>query len=217
MFKKLVKRYRSKGNWARSEGGLFKREYRSYDEYVAHQKTKLEKINNLEKKRLTLKEALQDRLARIPEVRRGTNALCLGARLGGECEAFIDRGVFALGIDLNPGPSNRYVVTGDFHALQYSDSSTDAVYTNSLDHVFDLERVLAEVVRVLKPGGIFIAEIVLGSEDDGGRPPGAFEASWWKSTDALVQKIELSGLKARDRVAFTKPWNGIQAVFQKPA
>ena len=56
---------------------------------------------------------------------------------------FIDHGAFAVGIDLNPGRDNRWVVIGDFHALQYADASVDVVYTNSFDHVFELERVLA--------------------------------------------------------------------------
>ena len=46
--------------------------------------------------------------------------LCLAARIGTEVKAFLDLGCFAIGIDLNPGTDNRYVVHGDFHDLQFA-------------------------------------------------------------------------------------------------
>jgi len=82
---------------------------------------------------------------------------------------FIDHGVFAVRIDLNPGRDNRRMVVGDFHALQYADASVDVVYTNSLDHAFELERVLAEVRRVLKPEGTCLVEVGLGTEEGASR------------------------------------------------
>ena len=37
-----------------------------------------------------------------------------------EVRAFLDHGAFAVGIDLNPGRDNRYVMVGDFHQLQFA-------------------------------------------------------------------------------------------------
>src|SRR5690606_32891810 len=100
---------------------------------------------------------------------------------------FIDRGAFAVGIDLNPGRENRWVVVGDFHALQFADASVDVVYTNSLDHAFDLSPVLAEVRRVLKDDGDFVVEMGLGVEEGG--QPGFYEALSWRRADELVARI----------------------------
>ena len=92
-----------------------------------------------------------------------------GARLGTEVRALHRLGHFAVGIDLEPGPDNHYVLPGDFHHIVFPDGSIDAIYTNALDHVFDLERVLGEVARLLRPGGLFIADIELGYEEASSR------------------------------------------------
>jgi SAM-dependent methyltransferase len=216
MLKKLLKPFRSKGKWGRTEEGMLVRHYRTYEEYVSHQKAKLVKISNLDTKWAVLKRALGARIAAVPELGTGTTVLCLGARLGAEVEFFIERGAFAIGIDLNPGPANRYVVSGDFHALQYADASVDIVYTNSLDHVFDLKKVLSEVKRVLKPDGVFIADIVAGIDDEGGRTPGAFGATWWTKADDVIGQLTKLNFRLRSRAPFTEPWNGVQAVLQRP-
>ena len=44
-------------------------------------------------------------------------------------------------------------------ALFLANGSIDFVYSNSLDHAFELARVLSEIARVLKTGGAFIAEV----------------------------------------------------------
>jgi SAM-dependent methyltransferase len=142
--------------------------------------------------------------------------LCLAARLGTEVRAFIDQGAFAVGVDLNPGKENHWVVVGDFHRLQYADASVDVVYTNSLDHVYDIERVLAEVRRVLKPGGAFLLEVSLGSEEGGGAG-GFYEALEWPRADELIERIVSTGLTVRHRVPFELPWKGVQVVLEKPA
>ena len=64
-------------------------------------------------------------------------------------------GAFVVGVDLNPGPNNPYVLVGDFHHLQFATRSVDVVYTNVIGHVWDLIALGAEVCRVLKPSGEF--------------------------------------------------------------
>lgn len=214
--KKLKRLFVAKPSWV-GEDGLQTRQYANYEGYLEHQKSKLTSINNISKKSQVLKSILKERLPQIPEVHPGVSALCLAARSGAECEAFIDLGVFAVGIDLNPGSANRHVLPGDFHAIQFASSSVDIVYTNSLDHSFDLSRVIGEVVRVLKPQGIFIAEIVLGADDEGGRAPGDFEAAWWTKADEVIQRVAGAGLVPRTKIPFTVPWQGVQAVFAKIA
>jgi len=196
------------------QGSISRRQYKSYDDYLHHQRAKLSKIHNLDQKREVLRASLRERLAEIPEIVRGTSVLCLGARRGAECEAFIERGAYAIGVDLNPGVENRYVVVGDFHNLQFADHSVDCVYTNSLDHVYELDRVLGEIKRVLKPGGLFIAEIVRGSRDLNGRNPGKYASCWWESSEGLIDLIGQRGFDPGSKMDFSHPWSGIHIVFR---
>ncbi|HEY5635864.1 MAG TPA: hypothetical protein VIS77_03100 [Burkholderiales bacterium] len=75
--------------------------------------------------------------------------------------------------------------------------------------------MLAEVRRVLKPGGRFIAEIALGSLDEGGRGPGEYESTWWKRARDVTDAIARQGFTPGASQAFRFPWNGTQAVFRK--
>lgn len=94
--------------------------------------------------------------ATLQKCKLSRTCLCLGARRGTEVKVFNDLDVFAIGIDLNPGGDNKYVVTGDASNIQYPDNFVDMVYTNSLDHFFEIDKVLAEIKRVLRPNGLFI-------------------------------------------------------------
>jgi SAM-dependent methyltransferase len=198
-------------NWE-SSGGLERRAYPSYELYAEHQKAKLSN-RDLTHYGPRLVDALQSRLAAIG-LKPASTVLCLGARSGAECKAFINLGHFAIGIDLNPGQENRYVVVGDFHELQFADASVDVVYTNALDHAFDLNRILAEVRRVLKPDGRFIADIV---NPEGRSGPGDFESTWWSSIAALVTEIGKAGFSLTAQSEIDFPWRGAQVVFARAA
>jgi len=179
--------------WAHGDE-LSVRRYASYEEYIVHQKSKLEGIladgTSLTKPARVAK--FRRRFEAVPELRTPMTILCLAARLGHEVEALISLGHFAVGIDLNPGPENRYVVNGDFHSLQFADSSVDCIYTNSLDHALELEKIVVEVKRVLKPGGILLVEIFRGYQE--GEVVREFEAMHWPTARSLADKIgELGG------------------------
>lgn len=109
------------------------RTYRGYEDYVRHQSAKLATLD-LAGYDAEFEAALGARLATLAEVRPGASVLCLGARSGAECRAFSARGCFVVGLDLNPGADNRWVLPGDFHALQWADNCVDLVYCNALDH-----------------------------------------------------------------------------------
>ena len=197
-------------DWGPS-GSMQRRTYPSYEAYAEHQKAKLGH-RNLTRYDPQFTNALAGRLQSITPPVAG-NVLCLAARSGAECVAFIKLGCFAVGIDLNPGEANRYVVTGDFHDLQFADRSVDVVYTNSLDHAFDLDRILKQVARVLKDDGRFIAELVDPSRHD----RGDYEATWWSSIDDVVAVIERGGFTVAGRTSFDQPWQGTQLVLVKTA
>ena len=199
----------------RQAGGLSHRLYPDYPTYLAHQKTKFGALRwkTVEKHDRRLYAELSDRLNALPIDFRGRSVLCLGARQGSEVRAFTSHGAFAVGIDLNPGPRNPHVLVGDFHQLQFADASVDFVYTNSLDHAFDLPRLIAEVRRVLKPDGRLIVEANL--EGGEGAPRGPFESLVWAKTDELVAAIEQCGLRVVRRTGFEKPWHGDQIILQQ--
>src|SRR5207302_10695829 len=115
---------------------------------------------------------------------------------------------FAIGIDLNPGKENRYVVHGDFHDLQYAPNSIDVVYTNSLDHAFDIDRIATEILKVLKPDGLLIVEAVQGR--DQGVNPRFVESFFWKNIDELVRVFVNAGFNVTLRTAFANHLHGVQ-------
>jgi SAM-dependent methyltransferase len=84
--------------------------------------------------------------------------LCLAARLGGEVRAFKRQGCDGIGIDLNPGDSPD-VIKGDVHKLPFG-QEFDYLYCNSIDHVLRLNDFFRECHRVLKPGGVFIMDVI---------------------------------------------------------
>lgn len=201
-------------HWETDGKGFQHRRYPDYETYVEHQKTKFSALRsksviNHDKR---FYEALSDRLTHGAEDWSGRSVLCLAARQGTEVRAFIDQGAFALGIDLNPGPSSRYVVHGDFHALQFADDSVDCVYTNSLDHAYELDKILTEVRRVLRPGGLFVVEANTDS-DSGATGQGPYEAMIWDDADALLTQLEATGFALRSRSSFESPWPGRQLVL----
>ncbi|MGD1913456.1 MAG: class I SAM-dependent methyltransferase [Rivularia sp. (in: cyanobacteria)] len=200
--------------WSSGEASFIHRIYQDYEAYKEHQRSKLGKIN-LVNYDIKYRESLANRLNALSIFKGGENILCLGARIGTECKAFIDIGCFPIGIDLNPGEKNSYVVHGDFHDLQFADASVDYVFTNSLDHVFNFEKVMAEILRVLQPNGVFIAEIVAGTKDEHGREPGLYESCWWETLEDVINRIINSGFLLERRERFSYPWGGDQLIFRK--
>lgn len=206
--------FRKFGEHWNAEGDRFqKRGYDSYEAYLEHQKAKLEthQFGHYDDE---FRSALRERLSALEIEWPGRSVLCLAARIGTEVKAFLDLRAFAVGIDLNPGADNRYVVHGDFHDLQFAPGSIDVVYTNSLDHAFDIDRIAEEVLKVLEPNGVFLVEAVQGR--DQGTNPGFFESFFWKNIDELVRQIESAGFTVAHRSPITRPWPGEQICFRRP-
>jgi SAM-dependent methyltransferase len=205
--------FRKFGERWNSEGDRFqKRGYDSYEAYLEHQKAKLE-THDFGRYDEEFRTTLRDRLSALEIEWPGRSVLCLAARIGTEVKAFLDLGAFAVGIDLNPGVDNRYVVHGDFHDLQFAPGSIDVVYTNSLDHAFDIDRIAKEVLKVLKPDGVFLVEAVQGR--DQGTNPGFFESFFWKNIEELIRQIEAAGFTVVGRSSITRPWPGDQICFRR--
>jgi len=203
--------FRKFGEVWNAKSAFQNRGYASYEAYLEHQKAKLE-THDFGNYDTEFRTALRERLAALDVAWQGRTVLCLAARIGTEVKAFLDLGCFAIGIDLNPGKENRYVVQGDFHHLQFALKSVDVVYTNSLDHAFDIDRIATEVLKVLKPEGLLIVEAVQGR--DRGVTPGFFESFFWTNIDELIGVFESAGFKVTRRTPMIHPWPGEAICFQ---
>lgn len=175
------------GGWkAGEEGPLRHRDYGSYDEYVAHQEQKFTEMLKMKggftgAEILAYRQRFYRRFRHLPELLPSDAVIvCAGARQGTEVEVLRDLGFRnAWGIDLNPGPDNPLVKKGDFMHMENASGSVDLLYSNCLDHAFDLKGFFREHGRVLKPDGYALYDFV----PSGGT--GAFEAVEWASEDAL--------------------------------
>jgi uncharacterized protein YbaR (Trm112 family) len=63
-------------------------------------------------------------------------------------------------ITLNLRPFSNVDLVGDAHNIPLKSGTVDSVICNAvLEHVYDPETVVSEILRVLKPGGILYAEV----------------------------------------------------------
>lgn len=175
------------GEW---DGDAIKeRRYSDYEAYLAHQRSKLPIVDaHLRENEDVSYRKFRARFEACSELAACREIVCLGARLGTEVRVLIELGHFAVGVDVEPGPSNCYVLTGDFHKLVFSNHTVDAAYTNCLDHIFDLERFVGEVTRVVRSGGVFVADYQVADTPDG------FSSLNWDSQEGLIGELERLGL-----------------------
>jgi len=168
-----------------------KKDYQNYEEYLIEQKNKLnEGILWLNEYTAAYEVLLRNCLTGLS---LGNTCLCLGARLGTEVKVFNELGIFTVGIDINPGKNNKYVVTGDASDIQYSDNSVDIVYTNSLDHFLKIEKVIEEIKRVLVSNGYFLLLIADEHRRD------KYDAITWKNVESIIKHLEKVGLNVIKR------------------
>lgn len=197
-----------------------RKSYDTYDRYVAHQRSKLAVVD-VDAYDARLRRDLRERFAEQGPW-SGASVLCLAARRGGEVRAFRDLGAFAVGIDLEPGPENRYVLTGDLHHLDFADDSIDAAYCNSLDHALELDRAIAELLRVMRPGGRVLLDVLAGTDE---RPDdesdvagfGRWEVRRWARAHDVADAFVAGGFELVEDRTIERPWPGHQFTLSPPA
>ena len=160
-------------------------------------------------------EAMRKHTAGIRSSIAGETILCIGARLGGEVRALKSLGALAIGIDLNPGPDSMVrapepsppdsqvtasaicvplqdVVVGDMEDIPFPSRTFGMVYSNVLDHVYNVAGLAAEVCRVLRGNGLFLAAVMGGGAADSYSPK---QAIFESNRGALIGAVAAHGLK----------------------
>jgi len=186
--------------------GLRYRDYENYEEYKQHQAQKtceIMKIGGGFTNSVIVRQRLTfwRRFHRLT-IPKDSVILCAGARFGTEVEVLHDLGYQnAYGIDLEPGPNNKYVKKGDFMNIDCEDSSIDMIYSNAIDHAFDLEAFFTEHSRVIKDFGLIIYDIP-------NHHSGAFEAVEWNS-DNTIFMLMLKHFKQVESVRINGTWKTV--------
>lgn len=191
-----------------TERGLRKRDYENYEEYLTHQKLKLEEMVKM-KGGFSNFDIFDYRIkfyTRFRHLRRllprDASILCCGARQGTEVDVLRDLGFGnASGIDLNPGPGNPLVSQGDMMKLNFADNSLDLIYTNCVDHSFDLDAMIAEHARALKPGGYLLYDIAFNEEDGAG----VWESIAWEREEDVIRRL-MENFRELVRVERERQW-----------
>jgi len=151
----------------------------------------------------------------------GKTVLDLGCAGGFMAEALVHKGATVTGIDpaadaieaaksraAQVGQSIQYDV-GVGEALPYQDATFDAVVcVDVLEHVSDLTKVIEEVARVLRPGGMFLydtinrnllsrlATITVAEDILGLLPKGTHDPKLFIKPKELVRELTNAGLGA---------------------
>jgi SAM-dependent methyltransferase len=144
------------------------KEYSSYGEYIAHQKSKADHGTPLYNSLLNELwesdcEGFRLNFKPYKNILKTLNkALCLGARTGQEVFVLKELGLDVIGIDLVDTPP--LVLKGDVHELQFESNSYDFIFSNIFDHVLYPEKFINEIKRVLKPNGYCLLHLSISEK-----------------------------------------------------
>jgi len=138
-----------------------KRIYKSYNEYIEHQSEKALNMEYNEEAFAKKVELFRQRFIHFEKIKNIEKTLCLGARFGEEIVALNELGFDTFGIDLVS--KSPHVLVGDFNNLPFKSESIDLVYSNAIDHAYNIELLSHNVNRVLKCNGCFVIDVFLAN------------------------------------------------------
>jgi len=134
--------------------------FNDYNKYLENQKEKT--LSHLSSKRfLSRDQKLIDKFYKrnehLKKFKSGGKVLCIGARSGVEVEAFIKLGYEAIGIDLIAWPPN--VIEMDMMDMKF-DYKFDMIYTNSIDHCYNMVKFTEQIKNNIKPDGLIAIDFI---------------------------------------------------------
>ncbi|MDP3920781.1 MAG: glycosyltransferase [Candidatus Omnitrophota bacterium] len=199
MSKRLSKGWKRMNPLSRTAKQSYKKpsSYPTYESYLDHQREKTSHAGRRKKWAgkigVKRKAAFLAAFARHKDIlSRCRNAACLGARLGQEVEVLRELGLDAIGIDLVP--HEPLVIRGDFHHLPFENQSQDFVFTNSYDHALRPQQFLAEIERVLKPGGYVVFHLQMG------RGLGKYDVTQISSSSEIISRFDRVSVESDGRM-----------------
>lgn len=166
-----------------------KRVYPSYKFYLFHQKIKT--FIRSGKLKASYSRALsnfEDEFKNINFLNI-QNILCVAARMGTEVHALRNLKYNAIGIDICYPKFSRYVHYGEFEDIPYYDHSFDAIYTNSIDHLYSLKKSIIEFNRVLKNNAFLIVRLQNGFDETFINHFRDYESLAWSKKEDILNEI----------------------------
>lgn len=189
--------------------------YDDYESYLSHQAEKLNKNRKtVEVSDQEYRKIILSRYRNFKYIDCESIGLCMGARLGGEVKAFNEISRVTVGIDINPGDKNEFVLYGDVHKTVFNEASFDFIFTNIIDHILLPEKFYCEIHRLLKIGGIFITELASARPREG-----SYEVLDTTNIKKVIADIE-KNLKLQSKSEVVNKtnyinWTGTQLIFKK--
>ena len=110
---------------------------------------------------------LIDRLIELGAPAQDAAVLCIGSRNAFELEYFKSKGLSnVVGIDLFSESPDILVM--DMHRMTFPDDHFDVIYaSHSLEHAYDVPKVVLEIIRVARPGALAAIEVPVRYETRG--------------------------------------------------
>lgn len=130
------------------------RKYKSYKEYLEHQAEKA-KVKRYKQKLLAAREERlvwfveQFKFLKNHGLHKTSEIVCLGARYGEEVQALRSLGLKkAIGYDLISYPPYVEIKDMNVYVQEAPADSLDLVYTNAIDHCYNLEEFIGHLGRI---------------------------------------------------------------------
>jgi len=111
-------------------------------------------------------QVLIDKVAEFIDLTQ-CDVLCVGSRNTAEIDYFRSKDIKSVvGIDLYS--EDEAILVMDMHDMIFPDESFDIIYSShSLEHSFDVQQSVREIVRVARPGAILAIEVPVEYETRG--------------------------------------------------
>jgi SAM-dependent methyltransferase len=110
---------------------------------------------------------LIDRVKELDRHFQDSRVLCIGARNPTEIQYFKSKGYTdVIGIDLFSESSDILVM--DMHQMTFPDNQFNIIYSShSLEHAYDLDKVIKEIIRVAQPKALVAIEVPIHYKTQG--------------------------------------------------